>query len=62
MIKATIEMNDHTIFEHKFKGEKEFEYWKRLNQGQFLKAFYQPMSKSELEKLGLKEEAEETEE
>lgn len=44
MIKATIEMKDHTLFVHKFKSLKELEQWKKLYVGHWLQVTFEEES------------------
>lgn len=56
MIKATIEMNDHTLLEHKFKSEIELERWKRIHSADVIKVKAETISKAEYKKYGITED------
>lgn len=56
MIKATIEMNDHTLFEHKFKSETELARWKQIHSADIAKVKAEEISKSEYKKYGITED------
>ena len=47
MVKATITMNDHTVFEHKFKSSLELKRWMREYAGEYTDVQYKILPKEE---------------